>query len=47
MISSGMGDFTYGFVSYALSGQYTWDGFLRFILATFWQQLFSHRSLFL
>ena len=35
MISSGMGDFTYGFVSYALSGQYTWDGFLRFILATF------------
>lgn len=34
MISSGMGDFTYGFVSYALSGQYTWDGFLRFILAT-------------
>jgi len=34
MISSGMGDFTYGFVSYGLSGQYTWDGFLRFILAT-------------
>lgn len=34
MISSGMGDFTYGFVSYALSGQYTWDGLLRFILAT-------------
>jgi len=34
MISSGMGDFTYGFVSYALSGQYTWDGFLRFVLAT-------------
>jgi ABC-2 type transport system permease protein len=34
MISSGMGDFTYGFLSYALSGQYTWDGFLRFILAT-------------
>lgn len=33
MISSGMGDFTYGFLSYALSGQYTWDGFLRFILA--------------
>ncbi len=34
MISSGMGDFTYGFISYGLSGQYTWDGFLRFILAT-------------
>jgi ABC-2 type transport system permease protein len=34
MISSGMGDFTYGFISYALSGQSTWDGFLRFILAT-------------
>jgi len=34
MISSGMGDFTYGFISYALSGQYTWDGFLRFLLAT-------------
>ena len=34
MIASGMGDFTYGFVSYAMSGQFTWDGFLRFILAT-------------
>ncbi|HLF75476.1 MAG TPA: ABC-2 family transporter protein [Anaerolineales bacterium] len=34
MISSGMGDFSYGFLSYALSGQYTWDGFLRFVLAT-------------
>ena len=34
MISGGMGDFTYGFLSYALSGQYTWDGFLRFVLAT-------------
>ena len=34
MISSGMGDFTYGFLSYVLSGQSTWDGFLRFILAT-------------
>ena len=33
MISSEMGDFTYGFLSYALSGQFTWDGFLRFILA--------------
>jgi ABC-type uncharacterized transport system, permease component len=34
LIASGMGDFTYGFVSYALSGYLTWDGFLRFILAT-------------
>ena len=33
MISSGMGDFTYGFLSYILSGQFTWDGLLRFILA--------------
>jgi ABC-2 type transport system permease protein len=33
MISSGMGDFTYGFISYAISGQFTWDGLLRFILA--------------
>jgi ABC-2 type transport system permease protein len=29
-----MGDFTYGFISYGLSGQFTWDGLLRFILAT-------------
>ena len=34
MAAHGIGDFTYGFVSYALSGQSTWDGFLRFILAT-------------
>lgn len=34
MIASGMGDFTYGFVSYAISGQFTWDGLLRFVLAT-------------
>lgn len=33
MISSGMGDLTYGFVSYAVSGQFTWDGLIRFILA--------------
>jgi len=33
-ISSGMGDFTYGFISYALSGQFTWDGLARFVLAT-------------
>jgi ABC-2 type transport system permease protein len=35
MIASGMGDFTYGFVSYGLSGYFSWDGLLRFILATF------------
>jgi ABC-2 type transport system permease protein len=34
MISSGMGDFTYGFLSYGLSGQFSWDGLLRFVLAT-------------
>jgi ABC-2 type transport system permease protein len=34
MISSGMGDLTYGLISYSLSGQFTWDGFIRFILAT-------------
>jgi ABC-2 type transport system permease protein len=34
MIASGMGDFTYGFVSYGLSGYFTWDGLLRFVLAT-------------
>jgi ABC-2 type transport system permease protein len=34
MIASGMGDFTYGFVSYGLSGYFSWDGLLRFILAT-------------
>jgi len=33
MIASGMGDFSYGFISYALSGSFTWDGLLRFILA--------------
>ena len=33
MISSGMGDLTYGFISYAASGYFTWDGILRFILA--------------
>ena len=33
MISSGMGDITYGFISYSLSGQFTGGGFLRFILA--------------
>ena len=34
MIGSGMGDFTYGFISFALSGQFTWDGLLRFILGS-------------
>ena len=34
MIASGMGDFTYGFVSYALSSYFTWDGLARFVLAT-------------
>ena len=33
MITSGMGDLTYGFISYSLSGQFTWDGLIRFILA--------------
>ena len=32
-IASGMGDFSYGFLSYALSGQFSWDGLLRFVLA--------------
>lgn len=30
----GMGDLTYGFLSYALSGQFSWDGLLRFIVAS-------------
>jgi ABC-2 type transport system permease protein len=34
MIASGMGDFTYGFLSYGLSGAFSWDGLLRFVLAT-------------
>lgn len=33
-VASGMGDFSYGFLSFALSGQFSWDGLLRFILAT-------------
>ena len=33
MIASGIGDFSYGFLSYALSGYFTWDGLLRFVLA--------------
>jgi ABC-2 type transport system permease protein len=31
-IASGFGDFTYGFLSYILSGQYSWDGLGRFVL---------------
>jgi len=33
LIASGMGDFTYGFISYALSGYLSWDGLLRYIFA--------------
>jgi ABC-2 type transport system permease protein len=33
LIASGMGDFTYGFLSYGLSGSFSWDGLLRFVLA--------------
>ncbi len=32
-VSSGLGDFTYGFLSFAVSGYLTWDGLLRFMLA--------------
>jgi len=34
MIASGVGDFFYGFISYGLSGYLTWDGLIRYILAT-------------
>lgn len=33
-IASGLGDFSYGFVSYALSGQYTFSGLGRFVIGT-------------
>lgn len=33
-IASGFGDFTYGFVSYAFSGQFSLDGLGRFVLGT-------------
>jgi ABC-2 type transport system permease protein len=33
-IPSGVGDFTYGFLSFAISGQFSWEGLLRFIIAT-------------
>jgi ABC-2 type transport system permease protein len=32
-VASGMGDFTYGFLSFAASGVFTWGGLLRFIVA--------------
>ncbi len=32
-IASGMGDFSYGFLAFELSGQFSWDGLLRFVLA--------------
>ena len=34
MIGSGLGDFTYGFISYGLSGYFTLDGLARYVLAT-------------
>lgn len=34
MIGSGMGDFTYGFISYGFSGQFSADGLARYVLAT-------------
>ncbi len=33
-IASGMGDFVYGFISYGLSGYFSWDGLARYVLAT-------------
>lgn len=33
MIASGLGDFLYGFLSFAASGSASWDAFARFILA--------------
>lgn len=32
-VASGMGDLTYGFLSFAASGVFSWDGLLRFVLA--------------
>jgi ABC-2 type transport system permease protein len=32
-VASGMGDLTYGFISFLASGVFSWDGLLRFILA--------------
>jgi ABC-2 type transport system permease protein len=33
-IASGLGDFIYGFISYGLSGYFSWDGLARYVLAT-------------
>lgn len=33
MVASGMGDFLYGFLSFAVSGSFSWGGLLRFVLA--------------
>lgn len=33
-IASGMGDLTYGFLSYAFSGQFSWGGLGRFLIGT-------------
>lgn len=33
MVASGMGDLTYGFISFIASGTFTWVGLLRFVLA--------------
>jgi ABC-2 type transport system permease protein len=32
-IASGFGDFIYGFLSFAVSGRFSWDGLTRFVLA--------------
>jgi ABC-2 type transport system permease protein len=32
-IASGLGDFIYGFISYGLSGYFSWDGLARYVLA--------------
>ena len=33
IVPSGLGDFLYGFISYIASGQFTWGGLARFVLA--------------
>jgi ABC-2 type transport system permease protein len=33
VVPSSFGDFLYGFISYAVSGQFTWDGLGRFLVA--------------
>jgi ABC-2 type transport system permease protein len=32
-IASGLGDFIYGFISYGMSGYFSWDGLVRYVLA--------------